>query len=53
MTLLNPWALLLLPIITIPFWLKSSQLDFEDHYIAAFSIYCDCTGITSRSRPEN
>lgn len=25
MTLLNPWALLLLPIITIPFWLKSSQ----------------------------
>ena len=25
MTLFNPWALLLLPIITIPFWLKSSQ----------------------------
>ncbi len=25
MTLLNPWALLLLPIIAIPFWLKSSQ----------------------------
>ena len=25
MSLLNPWALLLLPIIFIPFWLKSSQ----------------------------